>query len=106
VGTIEVGRYADLFVLKGDGSQPFATLANAQPQDVELVFIGGVPLFGSEKLMSRFHVKSEAVEVCGASMFLNSAALPDDTLAAVRWRLEGDLKEYGIALAPLAECQP
>ena len=84
VGTIEVGRYANLFVLKGDGSQPFAALANAQPQDVQLVLIGGVALYGSEKLMSGFKVKSEAVEVCGASMRLNSAALPDGPLAEVR----------------------
>lgn len=106
VGTIQIGRYADLFVLRGDGSQPFATLANAQPQDVQLVLIGGVPLFGSEKLMSGFNVKSEAVDVCGANMLLNSAALPDDTFSAVQRRLEGDLKEYGIPLAPVAECQP
>lgn len=106
VGTIQIGRYADLFVLKGDGSQPFVALANAQPQDMQLVLIGGVPLFGSEKLMSGFNVKSEVVDVCGASMLLNSAALPDDTFAAVQRRLQGDLKEYGIALAPLAECQP
>ena len=106
VGTIETGRYADLFVLKGDAAQPFTTLANAEPQDVQLVLIGGVPLFGSEKLMSRFKVKSEAVDVCGTSMRLNSAALPDNTFAAVQHRLEGDLKEYGIPLAPLAECQP
>lgn len=106
VGTIQVGGYADLFVLKGNGSHPFAALANAQPQDMELVFIGGVALFGSEKLMSRFHVKAEAVDVCGKNMLLNSAALPDDSLAAVRRRLEDDLKEYGEPLAPLAECQP
>lgn len=106
VGTIETGHYADLFVLKGDAAQPFTTLANAQPQDVQLVLIGGVPLFGSEKLMSRFNVTSEAVDVCGASMRLNSAAFADNTFAAVQHRLEGDLKEYGIPLAPLAECQP
>jgi cytosine/adenosine deaminase-related metal-dependent hydrolase len=105
VGTIQIGRYADLFVLKGDGSRPFAALANAQPQDVELVLIGGVPLFGSEKLMSSFNVKSEAVDVCGASMLLNSGALPGDTFAAVQRRLKDDLKEYDLPLAPLAECQ-
>lgn len=106
VGTIQIGRYADLFVLKGDTSQPFTTLANARPQDVQLVLIGGVPLFGSKELMSGFNVKSEAVDVCGASMLLNSGALPGDTFAAVQRRSEDDLKEYGIPLAQLAECQP
>jgi cytosine/adenosine deaminase-related metal-dependent hydrolase len=106
VGTIQVGRYADLFVLKGDATQPFAALAGAPPQDVQLVLIGGVPLYGSEKLMSGFNLKWEAVEVCGATMRLNSAALPDGPLAEVERRLEGDLKEYGIGLAPVAECGP
>lgn len=105
VGTIEAGRYADLFVLRGDTSQPYATLTHAQPQDVQLVMISGVPLYGSEKLMSPFHVKSEAVEVCGSKMQLNSAALPDGPFAAVEQRLQDDLKGYGIALAPLAECR-
>ena len=105
VGTIQTGRYAGLFVLKGDGTQPFNTLANAQPHDVQLVLIGGVPLFGSKKLMSDFNVRSEAVDVCGASMLLNFGALPGDTFAAVQRRLEDDLKEYGLALAPLSECQ-
>jgi 5-methylthioadenosine/S-adenosylhomocysteine deaminase len=104
VGTLRVGRYADLFVLKGDAAQPFVTLAHAKPQDVQLVLIGGVPLFGSEKLMSGFNVKSEAVDVCGAGMLLNSAALPAGTFADVQRRLEDDLKAYDIPLAPLAEC--
>jgi 5-methylthioadenosine/S-adenosylhomocysteine deaminase len=106
VGTLEVGHYADLFVLKGNASQPFAALANAQPQDVQLVLIGGIPLYGSAKLMSELHVKPEAVNICGSKMQLNSAALPEGAFADVERRLEGDLKEYGITLAPIAECQP
>ncbi|MGP0019881.1 MAG: amidohydrolase family protein [Candidatus Sulfotelmatobacter sp.] len=106
VGTIEAGRYADLFVLRGDASEPFTALAHAQPQDVQLVLVGGVPMYGSEKLMSAFHVAPEPIEVCGVKMLLNSAALPEGSLAGVQHRLEEDLKGYGIALAPLAECQP
>jgi cytosine/adenosine deaminase-related metal-dependent hydrolase len=106
VGTIETGRYADLFVLRGDAAQPFAALAHAQPQDVQLVLIGGVPLYGNSKLMSEFQVKQEPVEVCGSKMALNAAALPDGSFADVQRRLQDDFKEYGIALAPLAECGP
>jgi cytosine/adenosine deaminase-related metal-dependent hydrolase len=106
VGAIQVGRYGDLFVLKGDASRPFAAVANARPEDVQLVLVGGVPLYGSEKLMEAFNVRSEAVDVCGSRMLLNSAALPSGTFADVQRRLESDLEEYGLHLAPLAECQP
>ena len=105
VGTIEAGHYADLFVLKGDTADPLTALANAQPQDVQFVMISGVPLYGNEKLMSELHLNTEPVEVCGAKMLLNSAALPDGPLADVERRLEADLKQYEISLAPLAECQ-
>lgn len=105
VGSIQIHRYADLFVLKGDASQPFAALANARPEDVQLVLVGGVPLYGSERLMRGFDVRSEAVDVCGSRMLLNSAALPG-TFAEVQRRLEEDLKTYDLRLAPLAECRP
>lgn len=105
VGTIKVGHFADLFVLQGDESQPFAALANAQPEQVQLVLVGGVAFYGSEKLMNSFHVKSESVDVCGSSMRLNSSAFPG-SFAEVRRRLEIALESYALELAPLAECQP
>jgi len=104
VGAIQVGRYADLFVLKGDASQAFSALTNARPQDVQLVLIGGVPLYGSQRLIGAFNVRSEVVDVCGSRMLVNSGKLPVGTFAEVQRRLESDLQEYGIRLAPLAEC--
>jgi cytosine/adenosine deaminase-related metal-dependent hydrolase len=105
VGSIQASRYADLFVLKGDALQPFGALASARPQDVQLVLVGGVPLYGSEKLMDAFNARSEPVDVCGARMRLNAAALPGGAFADVQRRLESDLKIYGLRLASLAECQ-
>ena len=105
IGTIQAGRYADLFVLRGDSSQPFTSLANAKPQDVQLVLIGGVPMYGSEALLSAFKVKSETLEVCGEKMTLNSASLPSGAFAEVQQRLQADLDRFGITLAPLAECE-
>ena len=105
-GTIQAGRYADLFVLRGDNAQPFKSLANAKPQDVQLVLIGGVPMYGSEALLRAFKVKSETLEVCGEKMALNSASLPSGTFAEVQQRLQAGLQPFGIPLAPLAECEP
>jgi cytosine/adenosine deaminase-related metal-dependent hydrolase len=105
IGTIQAGRYADLFVLRGDSSQPFTSLATAKPQDVQLVLIGGVPTYGSEALLSAFKVKSETLEVCGEKMALNSASLRSGAFAEVHQRLQADLDRFGITLAPLAECE-
>jgi 5-methylthioadenosine/S-adenosylhomocysteine deaminase len=106
VGTIEPGRYADLFVLRGDSAQPFTALANAKPQDVQLVLIGGVAMYGNEALMSSFKAQVEAVDVCGEKMALNSSSLPSGPFAEVQRRLQSDLEPYGVALASLAECGP
>jgi 5-methylthioadenosine/S-adenosylhomocysteine deaminase len=104
VGSVKKGLYADLFVLAGDGTQPYAALAHANPADVQLVLVGGVPIYGSEKLMNSFAARTEAVDVCGTQMYLNAAALVDGPLGDVTTRLVVDLKNYKLDLGPLVEC--
>jgi cytosine/adenosine deaminase-related metal-dependent hydrolase len=104
VGSVKKGLYADLFVLAGDVTQPYAALTHAKPEDVQLVLVGGVPIYGSEKLMAAFAVKMEEVDVCGRKMYLNAAGLVDGPLADVTTRLVGDLKPYKLDLGPLVEC--
>jgi 5-methylthioadenosine/S-adenosylhomocysteine deaminase len=106
VGSLAKGFYADLFVLKGDASDPYAALAAAMPQDIQLVLVGGVAVYGSAPLMKAFSVKTEALKVCDATMYLNSAALPGGPFSAVAARLAADMKPYGNIkeLGPIAEC--
>lgn len=104
VGSIRAGLFADLFVLAGDGSQPFAALMQARPEDVQLVMVGGVPIYGTEKLIGQFHVSVEPVDVCKSRMALNSGALPAGKLAEVKDRLQVDLGKYKLELGPLVEC--
>lgn len=106
VGSLKPGMYADLFVLAGDASKPFAALAAARPADVRLVLVGGVPVYGSEKLMRQFQVPLEPVDLCNSTMVLNSAALPAGRFADVTARLTTDLNKYNVQLAALAECTP
>jgi len=94
VGSLKVGVYADLFVLNGDRSHPFAALTTAKPQDVQLVLVGGVPMYGSEVLMQAFHVATEPIDVCGLKMQLNAKALPSGSFSDVVARLTDDLKVY------------
>jgi len=44
VGRLKEGSYADLFVLAGDVTQPYAALTRAKPEDVRLVLVGGLPI--------------------------------------------------------------
>jgi len=104
IGSLRPGLYADLFVVKGDAAQPFAALAHARPEDVQLVVVGGVPLYGGPSLMGQFPAAGESLETCGRPMLLNAAALPGGRFAEVSTRLTTALKSYGLELAPLAEC--
>jgi 5-methylthioadenosine/S-adenosylhomocysteine deaminase len=94
VGSLKPGTYADLFVLSGDRINPFAALTIAKPKDVQLVLVGGVPMYGSETMMRAFQVKTEPVDICGAKMYLNAAALPSGPYSGVVARLTDDLKPY------------
>jgi cytosine/adenosine deaminase-related metal-dependent hydrolase len=105
VGSLQTGLYADLFVVGGQASRSMDALVEARPQDVQLVLVGGVPLYGNEKLMNQFTITSEPVDVCGTKMLLNAAALTGGKFSEVKRRLEIDLKGYGLNLAPLAECR-
>jgi 5-methylthioadenosine/S-adenosylhomocysteine deaminase len=104
VGSLLPGLYADLFVLIGEGSQPFKTLAQARLEDVQLVLVGGVPIYGSERLVGQFHVTTESLDVCKAKMVLNSSTLAAGKLVDVRNRLKSDLSSYNLELGPLEEC--
>jgi 5-methylthioadenosine/S-adenosylhomocysteine deaminase len=110
VGSLRPGTYADLFVLSGDHTNPYAALTAAKPQDVQLVLVGGVPMYGSEKLMKAFQVKTEPVDICGVKMDLNAAALSSVPFSEVVMRLTDDLKPFANnrpfppKLANLVEC--
>jgi len=104
VGSLRPGLFADLFVLMGDSSHPYAALTHAKPEDVHLVLVGGIPIYGSEKLMGAFAIKTEPLDVCGKKMVLNSPALTAGAFADVTGRLKADLSSYHLELGPLEEC--
>lgn len=53
LGSLEAGKLADLFVLRGDSRDPYAALLDAEETDVSLVMIGGVARFGTPALVRR-----------------------------------------------------
>lgn len=53
LGSIEPGKRADFVVIKGQTGDPYEKLLKALEDDIQLVFINGVPRFGAAALMDR-----------------------------------------------------
>lgn len=72
LGSIEVGKKADLTVVAGTCTAPWSELVAARPQDIRLVLVGGVPLYGDTSLQAAAPPTPgcEAMNVCGASKFV------------------------------------
>lgn len=104
VGAIQPGLFADLFLLHGDATQPFDTLVQSKPQDVSLVVVNGVPIYGDATLMSKFNVSTEAVPFCGETKNLNLGVLPNGKLSDVQQRLGQKMEAYKLKLAKVDPC--
>jgi cytosine/adenosine deaminase-related metal-dependent hydrolase len=108
VGSLAPGMMADFFLVR-----PPENVANRNPYDaliasdvihVDLVVVGGVPVYGQLRMLEALHLKTESIQVCGATRALNVDALPAGSFADVEARLTAKMKAVGASLAPLAEC--
>jgi len=52
VGSLALGKLADLLVLKGRGDDPYENLASASMADIELLVMEGKPIYGEERFLS------------------------------------------------------
>ena len=105
VGAIQSGLYADLFLLHGDPTQPFDALVQSKPQDISLVVVNGVPIYGDASLMSKFNVTTEAVAICGETKNLNLGVLPNGKLSDVQQRLGQKMEVHKLKLAKVDPCE-
>lgn len=105
VGAIQPGLFADLFLLHGDATQPFDSLVQSKPQDVSLVVVNGVPIYGDATLMSKFNVTTEPVPYCGETKNLNLGVLPNGKLSDVQQRLGQKMEVYKLRLAKVDPCK-
>jgi cytosine/adenosine deaminase-related metal-dependent hydrolase len=72
VGSLEVGKRADVLVIGGDTNAPYDALLAATPSQVRLVFVNGVALYGDAQLqpLGAPTPGCEALDICGNSKFV------------------------------------
>jgi 5-methylthioadenosine/S-adenosylhomocysteine deaminase len=103
LGSIEVGKKADLMVMGGDRCTPYDALIASSPSDVRLVMVGGTVLYGDAPLqpLGPAIPGCEAMNVCGTDKFVCVAAASHtatdkfgQTLAHIQTTLSAALSDY------------
>ncbi len=66
IGVLKAGWYADVTVLDKLGDDPHRNVIEARPENVQLVFVGGKPLYGDAAAMALMEPEyCEPLDVCG-----------------------------------------
>jgi hypothetical protein len=96
LGSIDVGKKADLTVVGGTCTDPWSTLIHSRPRDVRLVMVGGVPLYGDTSMQAAAPSSPgcEALTVCGAQKFAcvaESGGTPTNKLGQTLTDIVGNL---------------
>ena len=119
VGSLEVGKRADIAIIGGNPQNPYASLLAATPATMRLVMVDGRVLYGDLALEAAGPATPgcEMLPVCGVDKFLclaedSTANKLDQTLTEVVSTLEAETLAYqmaqGIAplnpIAPLTDC--
>src|SRR5688572_1524920 len=104
LGSIKVGLYADLLVISGESSNPYSSLIQSGTQDVKLVVINGIPVYGRKDLMERFWHKSMLEQLTPSPPMMLRIPLPKNSMGSfedLERSLSLKLSSEGSALAPL-----
>ena len=122
LGSITVGKKADLMVIPGDLSDPYGALLRARPSDVRLVMVGGVALYGDTAVapLGPPAPGCETLDICSHEKFACVAQANGttsdklgQTFAEIRSTLTSNLEAYDALdktpwnfapLAPLTTC--
>jgi cytosine/adenosine deaminase-related metal-dependent hydrolase len=101
IGSLEVGKRADIMVIPGDASAPYSALLAAHPGDVRLVLVDGRALYGDAALAAAGPAAPgcETMAVEGRGKFMcvaetSNANLLDQTFAVIQSRLVAALAAY------------
>jgi cytosine/adenosine deaminase-related metal-dependent hydrolase len=120
IGSLTVGKKADIMVISGDAGAPYDALLAATPREVRLVMVGGVVLYGDSPLQSLGPAAPgcEPLDVCCTDKFACVATTTttdelNQTYAEFRQSLVDGLAAYDAMhvspytwspIAPLTKC--
>jgi len=106
IGTIAPGMYADLVVLgrRPNTATPYGSIAISTPADVQLVMVGGTPMYGDYGLMQQIAPSPDLypLTICGAQKAINLQGFSEAWPTIIE-TLSAELERYGIEPAPF-EC--
>jgi cytosine/adenosine deaminase-related metal-dependent hydrolase len=107
IGSLAIGKRADLFVLRSAKATPFSAVVSAHPQDVLLVMVNGRALFGSQDQLSPLLFGADftlsKINICGSERLL-AMPLPETSMRFLTQHLTETLVAFGVDLAPVTEC--
>ena len=84
IGSIVVGRVADLSIFDGTTRTAYRAVLDAEPKDVVLVMRGGKPLYGEANTIAALATGCDAVDVCGNAKQLCLMSEIGKTYSALR----------------------
>ena len=65
IGSLEAGKLADILVIRQKKADPYDSLVDARPDDVELLVQEGTPIFGAAEYEELFRLReAEAFPIC------------------------------------------
>jgi cytosine/adenosine deaminase-related metal-dependent hydrolase len=106
IGSLEVGKRADLFVIGGSSASAYDDLLAATPSTVRLVMVDGRALYGDQALQAAGPANPgcEAFPVCGVQKFLCAAEAAttdklDQTFAQYQGALVSALAAYDTSVS-------
>jgi hypothetical protein len=67
IGSLAVGKQADIAVFAPHGQDAFRAIVTAEPKDVALVMRGGTVLYGDDAVVNATAQSCDVVDVCGTS---------------------------------------
>ena len=109
VGSIAVGRYADLMIVRGDTASPYRALIDAKPADVLLTTVGGQAFYGTSEIVGAIGDgrSYETVDACGEprSLAVQETTLPIPSGQETFADITGTFTSSGVtSTIPLFQC--
>jgi cytosine/adenosine deaminase-related metal-dependent hydrolase len=74
IGTLDDGQLGDIMVLKARNNDPYENMVDASMEDIELLILRGVPIYGEMRFLDIFGGDMPPdytlIKVCGRIMFV------------------------------------